>query len=80
MKSTWAFLAFVAAVVLALYLISGDRAMYVPGDAQHAGITSDAACRECHAPGKQSPLKETHPPKDQCLTCHKYKRAPKQGA
>ncbi len=77
MKKTWGFIIFVAAVVLFLYLISGKRAMYVPGDAMHAGIASDAACMECHGPGKISPRKDTHPPKDQCLTCHKYKKVRK---
>ncbi|OGW29468.1 MAG: hypothetical protein A2X56_12315 [Nitrospirae bacterium GWC2_57_13] len=74
MKKTWGFIVFVAAVVLFLYLISGKRAVYVPGDAVHAGITADAVCRTCHAPGMKSPLKDTHPPKDQCLTCHKFKK------
>jgi hypothetical protein len=74
MKSTWSLIIFAAAVILLLILISGKRAVYVPADAQHAGLTSNAACLECHAPGKPAPLRKDHPPKEECLTCHKYKK------
>ena len=74
MKNTWGFIIVAAAIILFLVLISGKRAVYVPADAQHAGLTTNAACIECHAPGKEAPLKKDHPPKDECLTCHKYKK------
>jgi hypothetical protein len=32
------------------------------------------SCVICHAPGKQAPLKDTHPPKDECFTCHKINK------
>jgi hypothetical protein len=30
-------------------------------------------CESCHAPGKEAPLPDNHPPKYRCLFCHKRK-------
>jgi hypothetical protein len=35
---------------------------------------------ECHGPGKPAARKETHPPKDDCIKCHKVKRTRKTKA
>ncbi len=72
MKSTTWFVLFAAVVVLLLFVLSsGKKPPLIPGDDTHAVVTSDAACTGCHAPGKISPLKPSHPPKEQCLVCHK---------
>jgi flagellin-like protein len=72
--NTVIFIVFVLVVVGVLFAISGDRSPRVPDDQNHAVITDDAACLECHGPGKYAERKPDHPPKDQCLICHKVKR------
>jgi len=72
--NTLIFIVFVVIVVGLLYSISGNRSPRVPDDQTHAVITDDKACLECHGPGKEYERKPNHPPKDQCLLCHKVKR------
>jgi hypothetical protein len=63
-----------AAAVVILFLAylssSGKKPPRIPKDAQHARLATSESCSTCHAPGKASPLKENHPPKEQCLVCH----------
>lgn len=73
-KNTAIFVLFVIAVLGVLFAVSGKRSPRIPGDSIHAVISGEAACLECHGPGKYAQRKETHPPKDQCLVCHKTKR------
>lgn len=75
MKSTIAFVGFLLAVLLFLFFLSSQRSEVplIPNDAFHRGVTNNAACTTCHTPGKQAPLKESHPPKEECLLCHKFK-------
>lgn len=71
MKNTLTFIAFVLAVLLVLFFLSSSKkAPLIPSDDLHKNVTTNAACAECHAPGKQAPLKQNHPPKEQCLICH----------
>jgi hypothetical protein len=60
-------------LLLLFFLSSNKKVPPVPADALHSGITTEAGCAACHGPGKQAPLKPTHPPKEQCLVCHKTK-------
>jgi len=73
MKSSRSLIVAAAAVVLVLFFLSssGKKPPLIPQDAAHQGITAEGVCADCHAPGKSSPLKENHPPKEQCLVCHK---------
>ena len=74
MKNTIGFTVFVLVVLLFLFFLSsGKKVPNIPSDALHSVITTDASCAACHGPGKQAPLKPTHPPKEQCLVCHKAK-------
>lgn len=77
MKNTIIFIAFMLLVIGFLTLFSGTRAPRIPEDSRHGVITDNAACAECHAPGKEAALKASHPPKTECLLCHKAKRKPK---
>ena len=71
MKNTLTLIAFVLAVLLVLFFLSSSKkAPLIPSDDLHKNVTTNAACTECHAPGKQAPLKQNHPPKEQCLICH----------
>jgi hypothetical protein len=76
MKSTWAMMAAAAAIISALVFISssGKKPPFIPPDAVHRAIAAQEGCVACHAPGKQAPLKADHPPKEQCLICHKAKK------
>lgn len=75
MKNTLTFAAFVLAVLLVLFFLSSKRkAPFIPLDDLHKNVTTNAACAECHASGKQAPLKQNHPPKEQCLICHVLKK------
>jgi hypothetical protein len=68
-------LVIVAALILIFlfYLSSSHKVPAVPHDERHKNATTDASCTECHAPGREAPLKAAHPPKEQCLLCHKIK-------
>jgi len=75
MKKNILFFVAAAAVLLMLYVLSSSKkAPAVPDDDLHRNAGTNAAGGECHAPGKRTPLKETHPPKEQCLICHKAGR------
>ncbi len=75
MKSTAGFIAFGVGVVLFLFILSsGSRPPLIPEDIFHSSVISVNACTACHTPGMQAPLKDTHPPKTECLLCHKAKR------
>ena len=69
------FIAGVALVVAVLFVLSttGRKPPDIPQDVKHAALTTNKQCLACHAPGLESPLKEKHPPKEQCLECHKLK-------
>ena len=55
------------------YLSSRNAVPPIPADALHNGAVTNDSCNPCHGPGMQAPLKPGHPPKEQCLTCHKRK-------
>ncbi len=72
MKSTISFIVAAAAVLIFLFVLSsGKKIPAIPADALHQPITTNEACATCHGSGRQAPLKPSHPPKKQCLTCHK---------
>jgi len=73
MKNTLVLILAAGAIVAILFFISstGKKAPDVPLDKIHLPLTAQEDCRTCHAPGKQAPLKDTHPPKEQCFICHK---------
>jgi hypothetical protein len=73
MHNSWQLIVVGAAVLLVLFFLSssGKKPPVFPLDSLHAGLKTDEACLTCHAQGKQAPLKTTHPPKEQCMTCHK---------
>ena len=74
MKNTIGFTVFVLVVLLFLFFLSsGKKVPAIPSDALHSVLTTDASCAACHGPDKQAPLKPSHPPKEQCLVCHKVK-------
>ena len=71
MGKNLSFLVFAAAILLLLFFLSvNKKSPVIPADDFHKNSTTNAACGECHAPGKRAPLKATHPPKEQCLICH----------
>jgi len=65
---------FIFTILAVLYFISSrQRVPLIPADALHQNIVSNEACALCHGPGGKAPLKASHPPKEQCLVCHKSK-------
>ena len=75
MKGTLIFLVFVLAVLAFLSIISGKRVPppFIPQDSKHSVLNDPTVCLQCHGPDKAAPLKKTHPPKRECLRCHKAK-------
>ncbi len=73
MKKTWPLIVVGAAVLILLFFASsaGKKPPVIPLNNYHAALKTNEACLSCHAPGKQAPLKDTHPPKEQCVVCHK---------
>jgi cytochrome c553 len=60
-----------AILAFLFFLSSGKKAPMLPGDEAHKQVQSNSLCMTCHGPGNRSPLKPSHPPKEQCLLCHK---------
>ena len=65
----------VAVVLGLLYFLSltGKKPPAIPPDPQHMAATTNQDCQGCHGEGKSNPLRKGHPPKEQCLECHKMK-------
>ncbi|MBI4843188.1 MAG: hypothetical protein HY809_02535 [Nitrospirae bacterium] len=57
------------------WAISGERAHQMPADDNHIFVTDTALCKGCHIPAGSNVVSEKHPPKFECLKCHKAKRA-----
>ncbi len=78
----WAFVAIVVAVLLLLLTSTGrEKAKDIPHDQKHRAILTRLAsggkrqdvekvCVTCHNSGT-IPLPRQHPPKEQCLLCHR---------
>jgi len=73
MNKSWPLAAAAAAILVLLFYLSstGKKPPAIPADNRHAGTRSNESCMPCHAPGKQAPLRDAHPPKEQCMVCHK---------
>jgi hypothetical protein len=73
MKKSWPLIVAGATVLILLFFASsaGKKPPLIPRDSLHADLKTNESCLPCHAPGKQAPLKDTHPPKEQCIVCHK---------
>jgi hypothetical protein len=55
-----------------LTLLAGARkTRYVPLDEHHPRPLVVTQCRDCHAPGRMAPQSAKHPPKEQCMLCHR---------
>nr|WP_320012650.1 hypothetical protein [uncultured Desulfobulbus sp.] len=60
-----------------LFSAPPETTAHLPHDPDHEPFMqmkkkeAEKFCERCHAPDKQSPLPETHPPKYRCLFCHK---------
>ncbi len=89
MKVTKRDLLTIAAVVLVLVVLimstTRDKAKRVPGDGKHRAfyeamkkgqdrIEVERGCITCHN-SQAIPLPKKHPPKEQCLICHKLNYA-----
>jgi len=62
-----------AAVMMVAFALENGKAPFIPRDIFHSIVITNAACTTCHTPGKQAPLKASHPPKEECMLCHKAK-------
>jgi hypothetical protein len=87
-KRDWTFIAAIVALLGFLLLRSGDeKARPIPYNDTHrnvyesihtGGSRSDAErrCTTCHGTAS-TPLTKQHPPKEQCLLCHKLSKIKK---
>lgn len=64
-------LAALAAAMLVVFTLADRGAPLIPRDIFHSIVINNAACTTCHTPGRQAPLKASHPPKEECMFCHK---------
>ena len=80
----WFFIAIIGAI-LAILLVNtgGQKPRNVPSDNKHRPLLNaisegkareevEKACTSCHN-ARAIPLPKNHPPKEQCLICHKGK-------
>jgi hypothetical protein len=77
MKSIWPLIIAAAVIIVVLAFLSstGKKAPFIPLDNIHSAKVTQEGCVTCHAPGKQAPLNANHPPKEQCLICHKVNKS-----
>ena len=76
LKKNLIFLAGVLLVIGILTMLSGARkTRYVPKDEHHPRPLVVEKCRDCHAPDKMSPQSAKHPPKEQCMLCHRDQKS-----
>jgi hypothetical protein len=68
-------LAALAAALMVVFALADRAAPLIPHDIFHTIVITNAACTTCHTPGKQAPLKATHPTKEECMFCHKAKHS-----
>ena len=73
MKHIAMYVVFMLVVVGLLFALSGTKSPRIPDDENHMNFTVVERCRECHGPDGVAPRSDSHPPKDQCLECHKVK-------
>lgn len=71
MKKNILFAVVVLIVVSVLYFLSLENVVPIPADDTHAGIQDEEQCFDCHGEGREYARKKDHPPKDQCLKCHR---------
>ena len=71
---TLIFIAFVLGIIGLLTAISGERSARIPDNPVHVNLTDSEYCLTCHGPGGEFMRPENHPPKDNCIICHKTKR------
>lgn len=71
------FIVFVLVVIGLLTTISGERSARIPDNPVHINLTDSEYCLTCHGPGGEFMRSEHHPPKDNCILCHKTKRVRK---
>jgi hypothetical protein len=74
MQKNLIFVLFILAVFGFFWAISGDRAHQMPPDDDHIGVVETAVCKGCHIPEGETVVSEAHPPKFECLKCHRIKR------
>jgi len=70
-RSGWSLLLLAVLVTGGLFALPKKEFAPLPGDSVHAGLMDNHSCTDCHGEGGESPLGDRHPPKEQCLTCHK---------
>ena len=75
MKKNFIFIIILILIVVLLHTFSRKEIIPIPSDSSHENITDNKVCLDCHGKDKENPLKKEHPPKEQCLICHKYKKA-----
>lgn len=85
-KRDWIFFAVIAALLGALFVGTGKtKAKNVPYDEKHSRfhdvmhkdgdrVELEKGCASCHGI-KSIPFSKAHPPKEQCLLCHRLYRA-----
>jgi hypothetical protein len=67
-------LAALAAGMIVVFVLAERGAPLIPRDIFHTIVINNSACMTCHTPGKQAQLKASHPPKEECMFCHKVKQ------
>lgn len=63
-----------ATAIMVVFALADRHAPFIPRDIFHTIVINNTACTTCHTPGKQAPLKASHPPNEECMLCHKTKQ------
>lgn len=74
MRNNILFAVFIILVIVILVMISGEKSPRIPLDDVHAAALTEQDCLGCHGQGMAHERSREHPPKDQCLLCHKRSR------
>jgi len=71
MRKNIVFAGVIIFILALLYFLSTEEFVQIPLDKEHINITNEKVCLDCHGEGRKNQLSKEHPPKYQCLKCHK---------
>ena len=72
-KADYVAIAIALAVIIFVTLLPSpkDNNPPVPPDSKHRALKMEKDCLACHVKGGESPLRDKHPKRQDCLRCHR---------
>jgi hypothetical protein len=75
-KSSALFIVFILLILFILWNAPSIEGPPIPNDDEHSNIEEETSCMECHIFEELLKGNKYHPPKTECLECHRTTVAP----